>query len=74
MDREKAMLRLKEEELKKEYKKLFRLNEDYKDQIRDVKRTVLRIDRKIEQKRYEIDNMIDILDLDPALKHDREGI
>ena len=50
---------------------LFKLNEEYKDQIREVKKTNIRIDRKIDTKHFEIDNMIDLLGLDPDLKHNK---
>ena len=64
---------------------LFKLNEEYKDQIREVKKTNIRIDRKVRltpspSKHFEIDNMIDLLDsifglefldLDPDLKHNK---
>ena len=77
-EKERGELQALEENLRDEYIKIYDKNEEYKEEIYDVKRRILKVQKKSEYTQLQIDEIVDVVDPEAAAddpqKKDRQVI
>lgn len=64
LEKDKAELKVVEEKLRDQYQKMYDRNTEYRFEVIDVKKKIVRAQRKIELLQAEIDEILDIIDPD----------
>lgn len=64
------MIQMRTDVLKAEYLKLFQIKEGFKNEVTDVKKKNIRIQRKIDEVEIAIEGMLEVLDADQGKKRD----
>ena len=61
---------MRTDKLKEEYKKIFEIKEGFKNQVHEVKKKNIKIQRKIDETEIQIEGMLEVLDADSGKKRD----
>lgn len=65
-EKERGELQALEENLREEYLKIYNKNEEYKEEIFDVKKRILKVQKKSEYTQLQIDEIIEVLNPEAA--------